>query len=79
MKNNKKPTKTEQVKAHLVKNGSITSWEAIQNYGATRLSAIIHVLRHKKKWNIESKDISEVDRNGNNCTFTKYVYHAPKY
>ena len=31
---------------HLKKKGSITSMEAIQEYGATRLSAIIYNLRH---------------------------------
>lgn len=32
--------KTKEVLKHLKNKGSITSWEAIQLYGATRLSAI---------------------------------------
>lgn len=40
-------TKTQKVLNHLRENGSITSWEAIQQYGATRLSAIIFNLRKK--------------------------------
>lgn len=40
-------TQTEMVLWHLQNCGSITSWEAIQKYGATRLSAIIYSLRKK--------------------------------
>jgi hypothetical protein len=38
-------SKSSRVLEHLEKFGSITSWEAIENYGATRLSAIIYNLR----------------------------------
>ena len=38
---------TEAVLAHLQKHKSITSWEAIQEYGATRLSDIIYRLRDR--------------------------------
>jgi len=37
---------------HLMQHGSITSFEAIQLYGVTRLSAIIYTLRHKRGFNI---------------------------
>ena len=40
-------TKTQKVLNHLRINGSITSWEAIQEYGVTRLSATIFNLRKK--------------------------------
>ena len=36
-----------KVKEILEEKGSITSWEAIQKMGNTRLSATIHILRHK--------------------------------
>ena len=36
-----KVNKTQLVLKHLKEKGNITSWEAIQKYGATRLSAII--------------------------------------
>lgn len=39
--------KTDAVKAHLYNHGSITSWEAIKKYRATRLSAIIYNLKKK--------------------------------
>lgn len=38
-------SQTEAVLAHLKEHGSITSIQAIHLYGATRLSAIIYVLR----------------------------------
>lgn len=40
-------TKIAMVLHHLKKHKSITSWEAIQNYKATRLSAIIFELKKR--------------------------------
>lgn len=65
-------TKTQCIRDHLVINGSITSWQAIQMYGETRLSSVIHNLR-KDGWNIESVWKEGKDRNGNNCRWTEYV------
>lgn len=65
-------TKTQKILNHLRENGSITSWEAIQNYGATRLSAIIFNLR-KKGIEIKSEMVQFTDRYGDNSTFAKYV------
>ena len=39
--------KTKAIQLHLIEKGTITSWEAIKEYGATRLSAIIYNLRNK--------------------------------
>ena len=64
-------TKIEQVKRHLKINGTITSWEAIEQYGATRLSAIIFVLRDRGM-KIKTFNVSKTDRNGNTCVFAKY-------
>ena len=36
-----KTTQIAEVKRFLEENGTITSWEAIQEFGATRLSDII--------------------------------------
>lgn len=68
-------TKTSQVTKHLQKRKSITSWDAIMLYKATRLSAIIHSLR-KKGMNIVTKDIKSKDVNGNEVTFAKYILVA---
>jgi hypothetical protein len=67
-----KVTKQSLIQKHLTKKKSITSWEAIMLYKATRLSAIIHNMR-KKGYDIATKDISSKDVNGNTCTFAKYV------
>jgi hypothetical protein len=68
-----KITKHAQVKKHLLKKKSITSWEAITLYKATRLSAIIFNLRNTEKMDIKTTSIATKDINGNNCTFAKYV------
>lgn len=69
-----KVTKHSQVKERLQRVGSITSMEAINLFGATRLSAIIYNLRHNSNMDIKTVDITSVDRNGNSCTFAKYTY-----
>jgi hypothetical protein len=65
-------TKTSHVRKHLIEHRHITSWEAINLYGATRLSAIIFNLR-RRGMNIYSQSKLTKDRNGNNCNFVKYV------
>lgn len=64
-------TKTNKVKEHLEKNGSITTWEAISLYGATRLSAIIFNLR-KRGYIIDNNWQENIDRNGNKTKYVKY-------
>lgn len=65
--------KTKAILMHLEENGSITSWEAIKEYGATRLSAIIWTLRHKYNLNIISENIVFTDRFGSKSSFAKYI------
>lgn len=66
--------KTAKVLAHLKEKGSISIWEAIELYGATRLSAIIFNLR--KRYDIESVSHEFTDRYGNTSTYVTYVYHG---
>ena len=49
-------TQKEQVLAHLKKHGSITSWDAIIEYGITRLSGVIYKLK-KDGYKITTKTI----------------------
>ena len=72
----KKTTKTSEVLSYLKKNGSITTMEAIENFGATRLSAIIYELR--KNYNIDTIDMECVDRYGTTCHYGRYVYRGEK-
>lgn len=60
---------------HLQTEGNITSIEAIEYYGATRLSAIIFDLR-KKGYDIETKMLTGYTRYGDTCNYAKYVYHG---
>ena len=68
-------SKHQKVLEHLKKYGSITSWEAINRYGATRLSAIIFNLR-KQGYDIRTIMREETDRYGNTCEYANYVYRG---
>lgn len=70
--NEKKVNKTEKVLNHLKEHGTITSLEAIEKYGATRLSAIIFNLR-KRGYKIDTYDMPFTDRFGSKSTYGKYV------
>lgn len=64
-------TKTAKVLTHLKEHKAITSWEAIQLYGATRLSAIIFNLRHRG-YQIENAWLQGEDRYGNASRYVRY-------
>lgn len=64
--------KHQQVLEYLQEYGKITSWEAIQHFGATRLSSIIFNLR-KRGYDIETHKIVFTDRNCNVGHFAEYV------
>lgn len=65
-------TQTSDVIAHLIKHGSITSLEAIQKYGCTRLSAVIFNCR-KRGYEIETKRVSVKNRHGNHSPIGIYT------
>ena len=62
-------TKIAKVKQHLKKKGSITSWDAILKYQATRISAIIFLLKNRDGMVIES-----VRETKKGSTYVRYVY-----
>lgn len=64
-------TKTQAVLEWLKTHASISSMEAINNFGATRLSAIIFNLR-KRGYNIETVMVDGRDRFGNQTRFARY-------
>jgi len=61
---------------HLKTYGNITSYEAIKEYGATRLSAIIFNIR-KNGYDIDSVPLTKKTRFGRSTTIAKYIYTAP--
>ena len=71
-------TKTEKIRIHLEEVGHITSLEAIKEYGATRLSAIIFNLRHKYDMDIDNEWIEFTDRFGSKSRYVKYTYNKDK-
>lgn len=56
---------------HLKNRGSITSWQAFEEYGATRLSAIIFDLR-KMGFDIDDMWEEFVNRYGETVRFKRY-------
>ena len=64
-------THEQRVLEYLKEFGSITSWEAIKEFGATRLSAIIYNLRNKG-YNITSRFSSAKNRYGDKVQFAIY-------
>lgn len=67
-----KLTKRKKIELHLLEEGSITSWEAIEQYGVTRLSAIIYNLKHDN-WAFETETVPFTDRYGDTGQYAKYI------
>jgi hypothetical protein len=67
-----KITKSQKVKNHLLKKSVITSWDAINLYKATRLSAIIFNLR-KRGWDIITEQVAGKEENGQTYFYAKYI------
>lgn len=61
----------DMILKHLQDFGSITSWEAIMEYGCTRLSQYIYLLR-KDGYNITSENVTKKNRYDQSVTFSKY-------
>lgn len=57
---------------HLEKHGYITTWEAIENYGCTRLSQYILLLRKKNLKVIDTWEHSK-NRYGKSVKYKKYI------
>lgn len=68
-------TKTQAVLQWLETHASISSMEAINNFGATRLGAIIFNLR-KRGYNIETVMVDGRDRFGNSTRFARYYLRS---
>ena len=74
----KTTTKTGMVLEHLQKEGSITSWDAIKLYRATRLSAIIFNLRDEG-YDILSENCNSKESGGDGKThWVNYIYKGMK-
>ena len=65
-------TMKERILRHLQDYGSITTWEAIQEYGCTRLGHYIYLLRRKDNYNITDEIIKGTNRYGDTTHYKKY-------
>ena len=63
----------EAVLWHLDKNKTITSWEAIKEYGVTRLSAVIYDLR-EDGYDITTNMKTNKNRFGNSVNYSEYKF-----
>ena len=70
-------TKTGKVLKYLVENKSITSWEAIKLFRATRLSGIIYNLKARGHV-IESIRVQGENEEGEKSWFVRYIYKGEK-
>lgn len=61
----------DRIMIHLHDYGEITSWEAIKEYGITRLSDLIYKLRNQG-WNIENEWEHTKNRYGDKVKFVRY-------
>lgn len=73
----KKITMTERVFDYLVDNGSITTWDAITELGATRLSAAIFDLK-KDGCVFNEEWIHTTNRFGDKVSYKKYILGSIK-
>jgi hypothetical protein len=64
-------TQSEQVLNHLQTKKTITSLEAINEYGITRLSSVIYFLK-KDGHNIVATNTKVKNRFGKSCTVASY-------
>ena len=71
-----KLSQRDRILRHLQDFGEITSWEAIKEYGVTRLSAVIYDLR--KIYTIEDEWEKGCDRYGNPTRWVKYKLNGIK-
>ena len=74
----KRTTQDDRVLAYMQSHGGITQKIAINEFGAYRLSAIIHKLRHKRGLNIVSENMTEKNRYGDSRTFANYKLAGEK-
>ena len=65
-------TAKDRVLEHLEEHGTITSWEAISNYGITRLSEYIRQLR-SDGYLIESVPTKSINRYGEISNYATYT------
>lgn len=67
----KADNQTTRILAHLKSGRPITSMDAIELYGCTRLASVVHRLR-KNGYNITTIDREGTTRYGDRCSYAEY-------
>lgn len=67
-------SQTEDILKYMREEGSITSMDAIREFGATRLSAIIFSLR-EQGYDIETQMEVGKNRYGRTMEYARYILH----
>lgn len=73
----KEITQEMRILNYMIDNGSITSWEAIKEFGITRISARIFELR-KRGFFIENEWEHTINRYGDKIKYARYVLNKEK-
>lgn len=66
-------TQADRVVQYIIDFGSISRAEAMNDLGVANLPAVIDDLRHKKNYNIITKEIKATNRYGESITYARYV------
>jgi len=66
-------TQLQTVMMHLKRRGSITTWQAINEYNITRISAIVFKLKRDLNMDIESTLVTTTTKKGNTKRYTIYT------
>lgn len=70
-------TQRDAVLWHLATYKQLSSWQAIKEYGITRLASIIFNLR-EEGYEIQTQDETRKNRFGRSVTIAIYIYVEPK-
>ena len=65
-------TQREMVLDYMKKNGGITPWEAIKEFGITRLGARIWELKNNEGVRIKKETVTNKNRYGRHVSYAKY-------
>lgn len=71
-----KDTQVRRVLRFMREHGSITSLQAIDAFGCTRLAAVIHTIRHVWHIDIEMEMVEVPNRYGETCRVARYKFAA---
>ena len=67
-----KDTQIKRVLRFMKEHGSITSLQAIEAFGCTRLAAVIHTIRHAMGIDVEMEMVDVKNRFGETCRVARY-------